>query len=260
MLQTAQSRIDVESCQVSKQVTMNNEANANKALMKNRVLINNKVISIGENAPHAINFISNSREFDLTVSHHSTMRLQSLISMTRSRFDKWPILLTLFTAMTMVGTVGLNSAQAASLGDLFNSMTGKSAQPEFLSVDKAFTVVPLQQKNTLQVSFEITPGHYVYKDKLKLKLPSGVRASSFTFSQPSHTINDPNFGKVAIFDQPQVTATATLINNTSQTIASQATVTWQGCAKAGLCYPPQKEQVTLKVAPNSIKKKIMLTH
>ncbi len=144
-----------------------------------------------------------------------------------------------------IGMVSSGTAQAAGLADLFNTTANQAAPQEFLSVDKAFTVVPMQNGNTLTLSLEITPQYYLYKDKFSLRLPAGITASPFVFSQTPHSIDDPNFGKVPIFDQNQVMATATLTNTTAKAVVDNAVLTWQGCAKAGLCYPPQRQNMQL---------------
>ncbi len=149
------------------------------------------------------------------------------------------------------------SAQAAGLGDLFSSDQSNS-QSKFLPVDKAFQVTT-STKNTakgvqLTINFDITPEHYVYKDRVKLDLPAGVTAAPFKFSQPAQLIDDPQFGRVPVFDQTNVTAT-TLLSSSKAVDGGALVVTWQGCAKAGLCYPPEKINTTVSItAPKAAEK------
>ena len=140
-----------------------------------------------------------------------------------------------------------NQAQAASLADLFSSAETQGGQEKFLKVDQAFSVKPSQSGNKVNIALKITPKHYLYKDKLSLKLPEGVTASAIKFSHTPQNIDDPTFGKVDVFKQPQVTATATLTNTTAAAINEDITVTWQGCADAGLCYPPQTETLAISL-------------
>lgn len=142
---------------------------------------------------------------------------------------------------------GSNQAQAASLADLFSSAETQGGQEKFLKVDQAFSVKPSQSGNKVNIALKITPKHYLYKDKLSLKLPEGVTASAIKFSHTPQNIDDPTFGKVDVFKQPQVTATATLTNTTAAAINEDITVTWQGCADAGLCYPPQTETLAISL-------------
>ena len=144
------------------------------------------------------------------------------------------------------------TAQAAGLGDLFSS--DKSAeQSKFLPVEQAFQVTS-SSKGTktgtrLAINFDITPKHYVYRDQIKLTLPAGVTAGPFSFNQSPKLIDDPTYGKVAVFDQANVVAATTLTNSSGKNVDNAAMVIgWQGCAYAGLCYPPEKIKTTVNIA------------
>ncbi|MGZ9928243.1 protein-disulfide reductase DsbD domain-containing protein, partial [Escherichia coli] len=76
------------------------------------------------------------------------------------------------------------------------------------------------------------------KDQIKLTLPAGVSAAPFSFSQKPISIDDPTFGQVLVFDQANMVASTVLSNSNGKAINNAAvTIGWQGCAKAGLCYP-----------------------
>ncbi|MBF4490193.1 sulfite exporter TauE/SafE family protein [Psychrobacter sp. N25K4-3-2] len=147
------------------------------------------------------------------------------------------------------------TVQAAGLSDLFSS--DKSAgQSKFLPVNQAFQVstdsTPTKSGTRLSINFDITPEHYVYKKQIKLTLPAGVTAAPFTFSQTPYSMDDPTFGKVLVFDQANMIATTTLTNNSGKNIDNAAIVVgWQGCAKAGLCYPPEKINTTVDIVATS---------
>lgn len=136
-------------------------------------------------------------------------------------------------------------ANAINLNDLFGNSS--SNKVKFLSVDKAFHVNPTIQEDKLIVRFDITKGHYIYRDKLKLTLPDGMTASKFTFDQKPYFVDDPTFGKVAVFDNESVTATTTLKDAKDSVTSALATFQWQGCAKAGLCYPPEKIELNVNL-------------
>ncbi len=140
---------------------------------------------------------------------------------------------------------------AMNLGDLFS--TSSKQQDKFLSVDEAFQVRPSVRANKVTVTFNIVKGHYIYRDKLKLILPKGVTASKFKFKQTPSYVDDPKYGKVAVFDNKTVTASTTLSNQTAKDLTNiPIKLKWQGCSKAGLCYPPEK--VTFST---SLKKKVI---
>ena len=162
-------------------------------------------------------------------------------------------LVTVATGLSATTT----TAQAASLGDLFSN-DKSSAQAKFLPVEQAFQVSSSSKADakgaTLAVNFTITPEHYVYKDQLKLTLPAGMTAAPFTFNRKPVLIDDPTFGKVPVFDQATMVATTTLTSATGKSINNaEVTIGWQGCAKAGLCYPPEKIKTTVNIAATAQK-------
>ncbi|WP_037031905.1 cytochrome c biogenesis protein CcdA [Psychrobacter phenylpyruvicus] len=175
------------------------------------------------------------------------------ITNTPSRFGGKALAASLALSISfgLVSGVSGNQAQAASLADLFGGAETQGSQEKFLKVDQAFSVKPSQNGNKVNIALKITPKHYLYKDKISLKLPAGVSASTIKFSHASQTIDDPTFGKVDVFKQPQVTATATLTNTTAAAINENITISWQGCAEAGLCYPPQTETLAISLPPST---------
>ena len=180
-------------------------------------------------------------------------------SLTENRSSKKSCLLafalsasSLLTGLTATGlVVAPVASQAAGLGDLFGNKS--AAQPKFLPVDQALQVSssskPSNNGTRLSINFDITSEHYVYKDQIKLTLPAGVTAAPFTFSQKPVSIDDPTFGQVLVFDQASMVASTVLSSSNGKAIDNAAvTIGWQGCAKAGLCYPPEKIKTTVNIA------------
>ncbi len=164
--------------------------------------------------------------------------------MLRSSFVNRAITTFLYAFISITLCLGLffiatKQVNAVNLTDLFNQDNTNS---KFLPVEQAFDVTAFVDGQQLSLNFDITDGHYVYQDKIKLDLPEGVTTSKFTFNQPAQFIEDPRFGRVAVFDQTNVTASTTLSGLTKKT---EIVIQWQGCAKAGLCYPPEKIKVTV---------------
>ncbi|MGM8937356.1 protein-disulfide reductase DsbD domain-containing protein [Psychrobacter glaciei] len=174
--------------------------------------------------------------------------LASTITANRSHLLSFALVgSTILTGLTATSM----TAQAAGLSDLFGN--NSAAKSKFLPVDQAFQVVSSNKATSkgtlLSISFEITPGHYVYKDKLTLSFPKGISATPFTFSQSAVSIDDPTFGKVPVFTQRSVTATTTLITSNGKGAKNVPVIIgWQGCATAGLCYPPEKVKTKINIA------------
>lgn len=134
-------------------------------------------------------------------------------------------------------TVSLAASGGGELAGLF------AQKSKFLPVHQAFGVEAMVQGDVLTVSFRVTPEHYIYKDKIKLTLPDGVSADTWTFDKAHTMIDDPEFGRVAVFEQDVVAITKL---HATADVEAPISVRWQGCAKAGLCYPPE----TVKTSAN----------
>ena len=185
----------------------------------------------------------------VSTRNQSSKHLPSVVNKVPKK--SYLLALTIASSSLFAGlTATTMTTQAAGLGDLFSS-NQSAGQSKFLSVDKAFQVTSsskaVKAGTQLSINFDITPEHYVYKNQLKLTLPAGVTAAPFTFSQTPVLIDDPTFGKVPVFDQKNMVATTTLSINGKSIDNAAVVIGWQGCAKAGLCYPPEKIKTTVDI-------------
>lgn len=112
-------------------------------------------------------------------------------------------------------------------------------KPEFLPVDEAFELQPLVRKDdgTLEVSWRITKDYYLYRDRLKF---TAAAPAALKLGKPalpaSLPYEDEHFGTTQVYrDKLVVTLPAT----GAPTGPVSVKVVYQGCADAGLCYPPQ---------------------
>ena len=111
---------------------------------------------------------------------------------------------------------------------------------DFLSVDQAFQIVPQRLSETqLSVDFQVQPGHYLYRDRIQISQPF---AKPHHFPKPNKFLTDPsNEGQ-------QLAAYAhsfTLHFPLAHPLQNTATLTYQGCAGSGICYPPQTKTLQL---------------
>lgn len=117
---------------------------------------------------------------------------------------------------------------------LFSSLL--QAAPEFLPADQAFKAsvrVDEQQSPRLLAHWEIAEGYYLYQSRISLKVNGQPLPPEF-LSQ-SEMKDDPNFGRVAVFHN---TLELTASPNAAAGVML-VELSWQGCAEAGLCYPPK---------------------
>ncbi len=111
------------------------------------------------------------------------------------------------------------------------------AADDFLKPSEAFQVEIDSAKK--EVTWTIADGYYLYKSRVKVLLAEDKTASvPFHFLTKAEEKDDPNFGLVNVFHNRMAIA----IDANNQKLGNLK-VTYQGCAAAGLCYPPQTKIV-----------------
>ncbi len=132
----------------------------------------------------------------------------------------------------------------SSLAELSGALVGGfGSDEEFLDPDVAFVPSVVSTENgAINLSWAIAEGYYLYKDKFAFDLSDAgsARLGNANFS-PGEIKDDPFFGKIEVFHN-NVDASVPLINATS-TSEGALHLTYQGCAEAGICYPPIKKEI-----------------
>ncbi len=121
------------------------------------------------------------------------------------------------------------------------------AEDEFLQPDQAFRISGAPASpDAVTVSWDIEPGYYMYRSKLRFESGSpGVRLGQPDLP-PAKTKQDEFFGEVQIYrDRVEVTVPVERSAAAGDVIALEARS--QGCADAGFCYPPQQQRILLEL-------------
>ncbi|MBL8429262.1 MAG: protein-disulfide reductase DsbD [Dechloromonas sp.] len=118
---------------------------------------------------------------------------------------------------------------------------------EFLDPAVAFKPsVKALDGQTLEVSYAIAKGYYLYRDKFRFT----VDGESATLGTPTFPKgkehNDENFGKVEVYYKT-VAIRVPVERMSSGPLPLKLNVTSQGCADAGVCYPPQTQPVSVEL-------------
>jgi len=143
----------------------------------------------------------------------------------------WLILTSLSFAITP-----LANAQES----IFNSPASLfSNDDEFLKVDEAFIFDFHQQKNKLQISFNIADGYYLYRHQFKF---STENATIVPVDLPEGEHHEDEFFGVQQIFTDQIAFTIDIEQANSD---ASITIRYQGCATKGLCYPPTKKKIDL---------------
>ena len=108
---------------------------------------------------------------------------------------------------------------------------------QFLPVDNAFQFTALQDNDQLLLRWQIASGYYLYRERLlfrqgeqvmDVKLPTGLDRT------------DEYFGDVQVYYA--LLELSLPVDPQGEAVEIQ----YQGCADAGLCYPPRSQVVALQ--------------
>jgi thiol:disulfide interchange protein DsbD len=120
---------------------------------------------------------------------------------------------------------------------------GPARAQSFLPVDQAFQAqVSPAGPHALRVDFKLARGVYLYRERLQASLDgaSGASAVVLSWQLPAgQSKQDPTFDKVLEVYHEDVSGTLDVPSTLRGTYT--LTLGYQGCADAGLCYPPQKK-------------------
>ncbi|MFL9675969.1 protein-disulfide reductase DsbD [Pseudomonas marginalis] len=107
-------------------------------------------------------------------------------------------------------------------------------KPDFLPVGKAFTFTSERlESGETQLYWQIADGYYLYKQRMKF---DGLAEKPVLPQGEAHS--DEFFGEQEVYRQG-------LEVKIPAGVTGQVKLGWQGCADAGLCYPPQSISVDL---------------
>jgi len=111
-----------------------------------------------------------------------------------------------------------------------------ASKPEFLPVDKAFVLTSERlDSGETQLFWQIADGYYLYQKRLKF---DGLATQNVPALPEGESHSDEYFGEQPVYRQGlelKIPAAA----------QGQIKVSYQGCADAGLCYPPQTRVIDL---------------
>ena len=144
-------------------------------------------------------------------------------------------------------------AGAASRSDLDavldQSRSARSGE-DFLPPDQAFhfnatTTTGASGAQQVRLDWVIAPGYYLYRDRIHVEsaqTPARIGAPQFP---PGQVKSDEYFGKQVIYHQ-ELIALIPVLGTAAQPL--DISVTYQGCAEAGLCYPPITRTLSLDLS------------
>ncbi|HUH57185.1 MAG TPA: protein-disulfide reductase DsbD domain-containing protein, partial [Pseudomonadales bacterium] len=118
-------------------------------------------------------------------------------------------------------------------------------KPKFLPVEQAFPLSASVEQQQLIATFSANKDYYLYKHRLYIE-QAGEKREPYQLSQPGIEKEDEYFGQITAF-YGRLEARFDLSGLAEGTV----TLHHQGCAEAGLCYPPQTK--TFELTADNVK-------
>ena len=137
-----------------------------------------------------------------------------------------------------------DSGAAATSGLAGNSFPG---QPKFLPADQVFRVgATAAGARAIRLDWWIRGGYYLYRSRFRVSAGNGVTLGALAL--PAGQIKmDPYFGREEVY-RNAVSGTVTVPGAAAAARNLSLQVTYQGCADAGLCYPPITKTLAVALA------------
>ncbi|WP_336220650.1 protein-disulfide reductase DsbD [Citrobacter amalonaticus] len=122
---------------------------------------------------------------------------------------------------------------------VFAGLFDAPGRSDFVPADQAFAFDFQQNQHDLNLTWQVKDGYYLYRKQIRI---TPAQAEIAEIALPAGAWHEDEFyGKSEIY-RNQLTIPVTV--NQAQAGAT-LTVTYQGCADAGFCYPPETKTVPL---------------
>lgn len=134
-------------------------------------------------------------------------------------------------------------SESSTKTNQYSMVFNSSAEPEFLTEEQAFLFTPLVENNQLKITFGADEGYHLYHDSLKFEIVSKtVKVGNFVIPH-----GERKFIKVLGKEVEEHSGIYSFNIPLEGQGDFKLIISAQGCAAAGLCYPPFQRQFDLKV-------------
>jgi thiol:disulfide interchange protein DsbD len=138
------------------------------------------------------------------------------------------LLRTIALSVVLFGTAATQAAPDNFDGTFLPPMQAFRPSADVVSTDR------------IQVRFDVQPGYYLYREKLGIDvtglIPAGVQLTPGKLPKGIQK-DDPNFGPTETYPEPLDWPIQ--VSGGQRPLTLTLSVRYQGCAKQGICYPPE---------------------
>ena len=117
-------------------------------------------------------------------------------------------------------------------------------EKDLLPVDQAFALsASAPDRGHIELRWRIADGYYLYRHRIAVQAADASFATALLQLPPGHPKHDEFFGDVETYRSELVAVQAGTAADGSDHVTLK--VKYQGCADAGVCYPPQVRTLTV---------------
>ena len=147
----------------------------------------------------------------------------------------------------------LCAAAAGAQGVDLKQLAGGGASDGFLKPDEAFVLTAeTESADRVTLRWQIAKDYYLYRDKVAVATSSTDAKLGTPVLPPGKTKHDEYFGEQVVYYDELVANVP--VSRRAALTELPLEVTYQGCAEAGLCYPPIRKQISVTLPPVSTAK------
>jgi len=131
----------------------------------------------------------------------------------------------------------------------------RAQQQDFLDPEKAFVLqAQMSEPGVVRLNFNIARGYYMYREQFAFKIDTDVVKIGHANFPTGLVKHDPTFDRKMelYFKEAVITLPITAWPKDIQSTPFVLTVTAQGCAEAGICYPPMDFVIKMQATSEAI--------
>lgn len=161
-----------------------------------------------------------------------------------------------YTPLTWKSEVSLPAAAPAAASSAVSSLfpsSRRSNQDEFLPPDDAFRfAASMLRPDAVALTWIIAEDYYLYRDRIQVSTATeNVQLGKLALPEGKQK-HDEYFGDVEVYYEVLEGTLPIARAASSSTGTLDLTITYQGCAEAGLCYNPITKTVSLELPPTDV--------
>jgi len=139
-----------------------------------------------------------------------------------------------------------SSQGGSSINQVLDRAQARSNEGAFLPPDQAFRLhAEAAAPSLVRLTWEIAEGYYLYRSRVKVASSSSQAQLGQLLLPEGQRKSDEYFGTQQVYHKELIATLPVIREGRGVPLSLPVQVTYQGCADAGLCYPPITKLVSI---------------